>query len=74
MLAGKFFDILSMILKRDLSISSIRVKKFMSDSQFNASVDSTDFIPPVEIKEGLRKTLEYEFLHDNSDKKTFETE
>ena len=74
MLAGKFFDILSMILKRDLSISSIRVKKFMSDSQFNSSVDSTDFIPPVEIKEGLRKTLEYEFLHDNSDKKTIETE
>tara|TARA_B100000614_G_C14549357_1_gene493366 strand:+ start:845 stop:1822 length:978 start_codon:yes stop_codon:yes gene_type:complete len=73
-LAGTFFDIFSVILKRNLPISSIRVKKFMSDSQFNTSIDSTNFIPPMEIKEGLRKTLEYEFLNDNSDKKTFETE
>jgi hypothetical protein len=32
------------------------------------------FIPPVTLEEGLQKTLKYEFLEDNKDKKIFFTE
>ena len=73
-LAGKFFDLLAFFLRRNLSISSVRVTKFMSNSQFDTSIDNLNFIAPVEIYEGLRRTLVYEFLEDNSDKDVFETE
>ena len=46
----------------------------MSDSQFDTSIDKTKFIPPTRLEEGLRKTLIYEFVEDNSDKEVFETE
>ena len=72
--AGNIFDIFAFLLKRNLPVSSIRVKKFMSNSQFDTSIDKTKFIPPTRLEEGLRKTLIYEFVEDNSDKEVFETE
>ena len=71
---GRLFDFLSFLLKRNLSISSIRVKKFMSNSQFNSSIQELSFTPPVELRQGLERTLIYEFLEDNRDKNIFETE
>jgi len=73
-LIGNIFDLLSFLLRRNLPISSIRVKKFMSNSQFNSSVYKTSFKPPVKLSTGLQKTLNYEFIEDNSDKDVFETE
>jgi hypothetical protein len=46
----------------------------MGTTQFSSSVSKTAFAPPVSLEEGLARTLRYEFLEDNSDKKTFETE
>ena len=73
-LIGNIFDLLSFLLRRSLPISSIRVKKFMSNSQFNSSISKTSFQPPVELSTGLQKTLNYEFIENNSDKDVFETE
>ena len=72
--AGMFADFFSKITKKNLPISSIRIKKFIGTTQFNTSLDKTNFIPPVSIEEGLIKTLKYEFLEDNSNLKTYETE
>jgi nucleoside-diphosphate-sugar epimerase len=71
---GYIADIFARLLGINLPVSSIRVKKFMGTTQFSSSVSKTAFAPPVSLEEGLARTLRYEFLEDNSDKKTFETE
>ena len=73
-LIGYFFDIVSFLTKKKLPISSIRVKKFMSYTQFSSAVDKTNFVAPFLLQEGLTKTLSYEFIEDNSNKPVFETE
>lgn len=74
MALGYCADFVSKVSGKKLPVSSIRVKKFMATTQFNTSVSKTGFIPPVSIEEGLTRTLKYEFLENNSDKPTFETE
>jgi GlcNAc-P-P-Und epimerase len=74
MAIGYFADVVTKLTDKTLPVSSIRVKKFMGTTQFASSVSKTDFVPPVSLEEGLARTLRYEFLEDNSDKRTFETE
>lgn len=74
MAIGYFADVVAKLTGKKLPVSSIRVKKFMGTTQFASSVSETGFIPPVSLEEGLARTLRYEFLEDNSDKRTFETE
>lgn len=58
-LAGKAFDVLSAITGKKFSISSIRIKKFCSTTQFSSErVQSTDFKPPYTLQEGLKTTIE----------------
>lgn len=71
---GYFADLVSKLTGKKLPVSSIRVKKFMGTTQFKSSVSNTGFIPPVTLKDGLARTLQYEFLEDNSANRTFETE
>jgi nucleoside-diphosphate-sugar epimerase len=71
---GKSADFISMITGKSLPVSSIRIKKFMSTTQFSSSIPSTGFVAPFELKDGLIKTLTYEFLEDNSENRTFKTE
>ena len=73
-LIGYFSDFISRLTGKNLPISSIRVKKFMTTTKFASSLSKTDFIPPVMLEEGLARTLRYEFIEDNSDKRIFETE
>jgi nucleoside-diphosphate-sugar epimerase len=73
-LIGHFFDFIAKIFKLDIPISYIRVKKFISSSQFRSSVKGTTFQAPVSLKDGIIKTLRYEFIEDNSTLETFETE
>jgi len=56
-----FIDIFSRIFNVKFSISSIRVKKFCSDSLFNTKVKNSGFKPPFDIEEALKKTIQYEF-------------
>lgn len=71
---GVGFDLLAFLIRRPLPISSIRVKKFMATTQFSSAVHETGFKAPFTLAEGLEKTLRYEFLEDNRDKPTYETE
>lgn len=71
---GLCFDLLAWIIRRPLPISSIRVKKFMATTQFSSAASETGFEAPYTLAEGLEKTLRYEFLEDNRDKPTYETE
>ena len=71
---GYFADLIAKIFRKNLPVSSIRVKKFMGTTQFVSSVSETGFVPPVSLEDGLNRTLYYEFLEDNSQKKTFDTE
>ena len=71
---GKCFDVLSFILRKKLSISSIRVKKFCSNTMFKASnINKTDFKAPVTLINSLRNTIKYEFI-DKIDDQVFHTE
>jgi nucleoside-diphosphate-sugar epimerase len=66
-LIGIFFDFIAMITNKKLPISSIRIKKFCSDSSFNTTIDNTGFIRPCTLEEGLRSTVKYEFLDKKSE-------
>ena len=74
MAIGYVADAIAVVIRKPLPVSSIRVKKFMGTTQFASSVGKTGFIAPVTLEVGLAKTLSYEFLEDNSDKRTFDTE
>jgi len=71
---GLCFDILAFILSKKLPISSIRVKKFCSNTMFEAAnIKKTDFRAPVTLNEGLKFTIKYEFI-DKIDDHVFYTE
>lgn len=74
LIGGYLFDILAGISGKKLPISSIRIKKFCSNSCFNTSISATGFVPPVSLLEGLEKTIRYEFIEDNKNKIIFLTE
>lgn len=62
MLGGKCFDMIAFITRRKLRISSVRVKKFCATTEFNSQkMLNSGFVPPYSIKEGIRRTLQYEF-------------
>lgn len=74
-LGGLGFDLLSKITGKKYSISSVRVKKFCATTQFDASkVHSCGFIAPYTLSQGLDRTLKYEFIQDEKDNITFESE
>ena len=77
MLGGYCFDILAAITHKKLTVSSVRVKKFCATTQFDAAkVQSTGFIAPYTLGEGLAYTLKFEFIEKGSDKDgiTFKSE
>ncbi len=60
---GKCFDLAAFLLRKKFTINSIRVKKFTQDTYFKSSrVPKTGFKAPVELEEGLRRTIDYEFV------------
>ncbi|MDP3587806.1 MAG: NAD-dependent epimerase/dehydratase family protein [Sulfuricurvum sp.] len=62
---GKVFDLVAAITGKKLTVSSIRVKKFCSDSMFDTSVAKSGFVPPVKLEDGLASTIKYEFVDKN---------
>lgn len=60
---GKLFDLAAWISGKKFSISSIRVKKFCSDTAFGSSAEKTGFKRPVSLEEGIDNTIKYEFVH-----------
>jgi nucleoside-diphosphate-sugar epimerase len=72
--AGYAFDVLGGITGKKLPVSSIRVKKFMGTTAFNTSMSEAGFVPSCTLEEGVERTLQHEFLEDNSHKKLFYSE
>ena len=61
---GLCFDLLAFITRKKFAISSIRVKKFCQNTYFVASnIKKTGFVAPVKLEEGLKSTIEYEFVN-----------
>lgn len=74
-LGGYCFDILARLTGKKLAVSSVRVKKFCATTEFDATkVCSLNFEAPYTLKEGLARTLEFEFVHPRTDNVTFKTE
>ena len=73
---GFGFDMLAILTRKKLAISSVRVKKFVATTQFDATkVHSSGFKAPYTLEEGLDKTLNYEFVQERSnDDEIFFTE
>ena len=60
---GLCFDLLGFILHKKFAINSIRVKKFTQNTYFvGSNIKKTDFVAPVTLEEGLRRTIDYEFV------------
>lgn len=74
-IGGYGFDLLAKISGKKLSVSSIRVKKFCSTTKFDSSkAHSSGFKAPFTIEDGLKRTLEYEFLNPKPDEIVFRSE
>lgn len=61
-IGGFGFDVLARISGKKYPISTIRIKKFCANTQFNSiKVQSLGFRAPYSLSESLHKTLQYEF-------------
>jgi len=75
MIGGYGFDLLAFVTRKKLTISSVRVKKFCATTRYNASkAIEAGFKAPYTLGEGLARTLEFEFVHPQTDDITFKSE
>ena len=74
MLGGYGFDLLAIMTRKKLSISSVRVKKFCATTEFDATKAHLVFRAPYTLEEGLNKTLEFEFINPKEDDVLFYSE
>ena len=59
---GLLLDAVSKVTGREFPISAIRVKKFCATTQFRSSgIAATGFVAPVSLRDGLDRTIDYEF-------------
>lgn len=71
---GYLADLVSLVTRKSLPISSVRVRKFMATTQFNSSASESGFTQRISIKEALERTLQNEFIVDDQDRKKFYSE
>ena len=75
LILGYTADLLAKLSSRNLSVSSIRVKKFASSTEFRTTKASLDqFIAPFSLKDGLQRTLQSEFIDPDPNREIFYTE
>lgn len=62
-LGGYCFDVLSKLIGKELTISSIRIKKFCARTQFKSTnLQKLSFVAPVSLEKGIANTVKNEFL------------
>lgn len=75
LLAGYGADLISQLSDINLPISSIRVKKFVSSTEFNCAANKMgNFVPPFHLKQGIESTLKSEFTSPDPNREIFYTE
>ena len=73
-IAGFCFDLIGLILRKKLPVSSVRIKKFCATTQFDSNKAHASFSAPYSLKEGLFRTLEHEFINKKKDDVLFYSE
>lgn len=71
---GKIFDLFAWLTNKKFAVSSIRVKKFCSNSVYNSAVSESGFVPPVPMVAALEDTVKYEFLESHEGERVFYSE
>ncbi len=62
LLGGYAFDALAFVTRRQLPISSVRIRKFAASTVVDSSkLEASGFVRPFSITEGLRRTVKAEF-------------
>ena len=64
---GKVFDHVAAVTGKKLAISSIRVKKFCSNSVYNTAIEETGFVAPMMLEQALEQTIRHEFIEKHDD-------
>jgi nucleoside-diphosphate-sugar epimerase len=68
-LGGAVFDLLASVTGRKFPVSRIRIKKFCSNTLFEANaIKQTSFVPEVSIEEGIARTIRFEFMKPTHEK------
>jgi len=72
---GYTADLVAKLSGRNLPVSSIRVKKFASSTEFMSAKSSLDnFHPPFLLSDGVERTLQSEFISPDPNREIFYTE
>ena len=75
LLIGYTADAISYLVRKKLLVSSIRIKKFNSSTEFKSNKGNLNgFIPPYKLHEGIQRTLNSEFLSPDPNREIFFTE
>lgn len=75
MLLGYVADVIAWTTGRNLPISSIRVRKFASPTEFRSSKAHLDrFEAPFTLEDGIQRTLQCEFIEQVTNREIFYTE
>ena len=75
LILGYTADIVAKISGKNLPVSSIRVKKFTSSTEFKSAKSSLEnFKAPFPLSLGVERTLQSEFISPNTDREIFYTE
>lgn len=74
LMIGMIVDLAAALTGRRFPISSIRVRKFCSNSVYNTAVTQSGFRSPISLTEALEKTIHYEFVESHPEGQLFYTE
>ena len=75
LLLGYVADAATKLSVKNLPISSIRVKKFAISTEFKSAKRNLDsFVAPFQLKDGLHRTLQSEFIAPDPNREIFFTE
>ena len=74
-LLGYTADLIAKLSGKNFPVSSIRIRKFASSTEFNtAKVNLDSFSAPFHLREGIERTLQCEFIEQDKDREIFYTE
>ena len=74
LLGGFCFDFVAFVTRKNLPVSSVRVKKFCATTQFDSKRAHNIFTAPYTLSEGLSRTLQFEFIEKNNNNVLFFSE
>lgn len=71
---AKGFDLVAAMIGRNLTISSIRVKKFCANSVYHTAIDKIGFVSPIPLKQAFEQTVRHEFIEKHTDEPLYFSE